>query len=324
VPRRNLLTKRYPVDILATCVVPWKPDYSFDEELFRRQVCLLRDNLTRRLYVFGTAGEGYAVSDRQFEKIVQAFYAEMVGINDCPMVGVISLSLTTIVERIEWSTTLGIRDFQISLPCWGALTDREVDIFFRETCGRFPSCRFLHYNLRRSNRVLAGSDYARLCQAHPNLVAVKFGGDHSTRVDMLQKAPELQYFFTEPGFASMRDEFECGLLASYACTDFALAREFFNARGTDLQNLANKMDSVGQTLRDTVGEAGHMDGAYDKLIIKTHLPDFPLRLLPPYTSVADSSERVLPKRERRLNDRSTATPMPATVSRANEIDPRTI
>jgi dihydrodipicolinate synthase/N-acetylneuraminate lyase len=315
--------KRYPADILATCVVPWNPDYSFDEETFRQQVRLLRDNLTRRLYVFGTAGEGYAVSDRQFEQIVKAFYAEMMGTHDSPMVGVISLALATVVERIEWSSALGIRDFQISLPCWGALSDHEVDIFFRETCGRFPSCRFLHYNLRRSNRVLTGNDYARLCQAHPNLVAVKFGGDHDTRINMLQNAPELQYFFTEPGYASMRDEFECGLLASYACIDFSLARAFFNARGTHLRKLANKMDRIGQKLRDMVGQAGHMDGAYDKLIIKTHLPDFPLRLLPPYTSLEDLSDELLPSWATLSDDTPAAATTPASVSCTGEIEPRT-
>jgi hypothetical protein len=302
--------KRYPAEILATCVVPWNSDYTFDEELFRRQVRLLRENLTRRLYVFGTAGEGYAVSDRLFEQIVTAFYAEMRGPQEYPMVGVISLALATIIERIEWSASLGVRDFQISFPCWGALTDREVDIFFQETCGRFPDYHFLHYNLARTKRVLTGSEYARLGQAHPNLVAVKFGGDLATRVDMLKKAPQLQYFFTEPGYASMRDEFECGLLASYACTDFTLARAFFDARGSNLRNLAKEMDRIGQTLRDRVGQAGHMDGAYDKLIIKTHLPDFPLRLLPPYTSVEASNSQLLPEREMSSNDEPTVARAP--------------
>jgi dihydrodipicolinate synthetase family protein len=308
--------KRYPADILATCVVPWKPDYSFDEDIFRRQVRLLQGNLTRRLYVFGTAGEGYAVSDRQFKQVVMAFCTEMAGAQDCPMVGVINLALSTIVERIEWCGTLGVREFQISLPCWGALTDQEVDTFFRETCGRFPEFRFLHYNLRRSNRVLTGDDYTRLSAAHPNLVAVKFGGDQSARVDMLIKAPELQYFFTEPGYASTRDEFECGLLASYACTDFRLARAFFNARGAELRKLGTQMDHIGQTLRDAVGQTAHMDGAYDKLIIKTHLLDFPLRLLPPYSSVEESSKAVEKWRQfwMRLKHESIAASSPAVNS----------
>ncbi len=84
--------KRFPASMLATCVIPWREDFSFDEELFRAEVRLLRDRLTRRLYLFGTAGEGYAVSDRQFQQIVAAFRAEMSGPQDHPMVGVLSLS----------------------------------------------------------------------------------------------------------------------------------------------------------------------------------------------------------------------------------------
>ena len=63
------------------------------------------------------------------------------------MVGVISLSLPTIIERIERARQMGIRHFQISLPSWGALSDSELKTFFKETCGRFPDCSFLHYNL---------------------------------------------------------------------------------------------------------------------------------------------------------------------------------
>jgi hypothetical protein len=284
--------KRYPAHILATCVVPWKPDFSFDADLFREEVRLLRDNFTRQLYVFGTAGEGYGVSDRQFKQVVEAFLAEMTGAHDCPMVGVISLSLPTIIERIEWCGSVGVREFQISLPCWGALHDREVDIFFRETCGRFPQFKFLHYNLLRSRRVLNGADYARLSMAHGNLVAVKFGGDHNSRIDLLTKSPELQCFFTEPGYAEERDDFECGLLASYSGTDFRLAKTFFNARGAELQELGSRLDLIRQALVDAIGQTAHMDGAYDKLITKTHMPNFPLRLLPPYTSLQDSTKNV--------------------------------
>jgi len=50
------------------------------------------------------------------------------------MVGIISLSLSTIIERIGLARDLVFREFQLSLPSWGALNDRELTIFFRETC----------------------------------------------------------------------------------------------------------------------------------------------------------------------------------------------
>ncbi len=277
--------KRYPSSILATCVIPWQADFRFDEALLRAEIRLLRDHLTRRLYLFGTAGEGYAVSDRQFNEIVSVFCEEMSGPEDVPMVGVISQSLPTILERIESCISRGIRDFQISFPAWGALTDKEVDCFFEQTCGRFPECRFLHYNLPRAKRVLVAADYVRLSAAHPNLVAVKFGGtDYAAQQAMLEQAPELQYYFTEFGYAHARDQFECGLLLSLGMVNFARAQEFFHARGTRLTMFHKHWEEVVIALKQAVGDSAHMDGAFDKLLLKTQIPQFPLRLLPPYAS----------------------------------------
>jgi hypothetical protein len=61
--------------ILATAVVPWTEGFEFDEPVFRRQVHTIARNLTRHIYVFGTAGEGYAVSERQFDQITMAFWS---------------------------------------------------------------------------------------------------------------------------------------------------------------------------------------------------------------------------------------------------------
>jgi len=283
------MSKRFPSTILATAVVPWDEEYRFQEDLFRRQVRQLRDGLTPYIYLFGTAGEGYAVSDRQFDQIVEAFRDEM-GSEAHPMVGVVSLSLSTIIERIERCRAMDIRTFQLSLPAWGTLTDREVDIFFEQTCGRFSECQFLHYNLPRAGRVLGGEDYARLAPAHENLVAVKYGGsgDAAFYADLLGKAPQIQFFLTEFGYATVRGlGKECGFLISLAASHLTRARQFFDARGAELEAMKQELESVLAALKDAVADHGHMDGAYDKLITKIHLPEFPLRLLPPYTAAGD-------------------------------------
>jgi hypothetical protein len=280
--------KRYPPVILATCVIPWTESYEVHEDLFAQQVRLLQTNLTPHLYIFGTAGEGYAVSDSMFNRIARLFRSLTSDAPDHPMVGVISLSLATIIERIGFCHDLGFRDFQISLPSWGSLNEIELKTFFDETCGRFQDCRFLHYNLQRTKRVLTAEDYARLAVEYPNLVAVKFGGgDEAMRAAMLKRAPNLQFFFTEPGFCQMRDRAECGLLISHALTNFDAARQLFTARGPQLAEMSKELGAVGDALHAAAGESAHMDGAFDKLIIKAHLRDFPLRLLPPYASIGD-------------------------------------
>jgi dihydrodipicolinate synthase/N-acetylneuraminate lyase len=206
-----------------------------------------------------------------------------------PMVGLISLSLPTIRERLERCLARGLTHFQISLPCWSVLSDREVDRFFAETCGRYPEARFLHYNLMRTKRLLTGADYARLAAAHPNLVAVKTGGPTPEFVaDLLTKAPDLQFFVGEPNYTRFRDRYECGLLISLAGIHPAMAQRYHAARGAELAALGADLATVRDALMEAAGKVERMDGYYDKLLLKATVPELPLRLLPPYESPDDT------------------------------------
>jgi hypothetical protein len=283
--------KRCPDAILATCVVPWDERGRFLEAPFRQLTRTLVERLTPDLYVFGTGGEGYAVSDAQFAEVATAFADEMGLQGGRPMLGVISLSLTTVIERIELGCQLGFETFQLSLPSWGALGDDEVDAFFRETCARFPDRRFLHYNLGRAKRILRGADYQRVGRAHPNLVAVKFSSSDGSVVDELVRgAGDIRCFLTEPAYALARDRHDCGLLASVVALDLERAREFQRARGARLRELLGELEALDALLEACVDDPRvHMDGAYDKLIARVHAPGLPLRLLPPYRGAEEAA-----------------------------------
>lgn len=277
-----------PAAILATAVVPWTDRYEFDEDRFRRQVHTIARNLTRHLYVFGTAGEGYAVSERQFDRITRAFWESSRESGVAPMVGLISLSLPTILERIERCHALGFRTFQLSLPSWGALNDRELDAFFAETCGRFTDCRFHHYNLLRTKRLLTSVEYRRLAAAHPNFVAVKASTpDPAVVADLLTVAPRLRFFLTEIGYAIARRTHDVGFLISLASVNPARAKAF--VAGDDARRAADVADfaAMGATLKELSAGKYHIDGAYDKMLFRVSDPSFPLRLLPPYAGASE-------------------------------------
>ncbi len=285
---------RYPRTILGTVCVPWRADWSLDEDLFRAQMRGLIGQGMKDLYVFGTAGEGYAVSDRQFDEITRVFHEETRAPAVRPMVGVISLSLTTIIERIERAAALGFEVFQISLPGWGSLNDRELRTFFREVCGRFSELRFLHYNLPRAGRVLTAEEYVPLADVYPNLVATKYGaGELRTVIGLLTLVPQVRHFFTEFGFGAGSLVGPCGLLASSSTANLARMRRYFAAGVAQdvavLQSMMRELREVGAVLQQAVGAAAHMDGAYDKFFSKLHQPDFPLRLLLPYESASDAA-----------------------------------
>lgn len=290
------MTTRYPLGILATCCIPWADDDSFAEDVFRRQVRHILKHLTRDVYVFGTAGEGYAVTDRQFDRVCRVFREETDRPGVRAMVGVIGLAQAQMIERIERARAMGFRLFQVSLPSWGALTAAETRRFFREVCGRFPDCGFLHYNLMRTKRLVTPEEYAVLARENRNLVATKNSTDDMDRLlGLLSRAPDLAHFMTETGFAYGSLVGRCGLLISAACANFTEGRAYFRAgrRRQVRALLARQMELaalVGDLVRLVSPEA-HMDGAYDKVFCRLHDPAFPLRLLPPYNGISETTYR---------------------------------
>lgn len=286
------MSARYPCCIMAGCVVPWSEKHEFMEDPFRHQIRVMLKDGTQHLYIFGTAGEGYAVSNRQFREIANVFAEEVRSGGAEPMVGAISLSLPTIIERIEMARDLGVRRFQISLPSWGALTESELLTFFRETCGRFRDCEFLHYNLMRTKRLVTAAEYARLAEEHPNLVATKNSTDSMERIHaLLTQAPQLRHFLTETGYIFGSLLGEPGLLISIASTNWNAGHEFFEAgRRRDAAVLIacqRELNAILHFLLDAAGPAERIDGAYDKMLWRLHDQRFPLRMLPPYEGATE-------------------------------------
>ena len=281
-------TAEAPPAILATAVVPWTELFEFDEATFRREVHTIARTLTRHIYIFGTAGEGHAVNENQFDQITQAFWSSAQENGVSPMVGLISLSLPTIIERIERCRALGFRTFQLSLPSWGALNDRELDAFFAETCGRFPDCQFHHYNLLRTKRLLTSVEYRRLAAAHPNFIAVKTGAsDPAIVADLLTVSQRLRFYFTELGYVIARRTHEVGFLVSLASISPARAKAF--VAGDDARRAADlvELKAMLATLMELSAGRFHIDSAYDKMLFRAADPKFPLRLLPPYVSATE-------------------------------------
>lgn len=284
--------KRYPACILCTCVIPWDENDEFIESLFVDEVQRMLKT-TPHLYIFGTAGEGHAVNNRQFKQITRVFHDTLRAAGAEPMVGIISMSLPTFVERIELAREIGVRHFQISLPSWGALTDDEVRTFFQVVCGGFQDCQFLHYNLLRTKRLIAPELYAELAEAHPNFVGTKNCTDSMDRLrGLMTLSPQLQHFPGEIGYLYASQFGECGLLASLASNSNAI-NEFFEAgRRRDLPLLMERYSeiaSIFQELIAAVGPNAHIDSAYDKVLWKLQDPRFPLRLLPPYVGATDAA-----------------------------------
>ena len=293
--------KRYPRTVMATACIPWDENYEFDEIIFRKQIKHMVRNGISSIYLFGTAGEGYAVSENQFKNIVNVFAEEMNSPELLPMIGVISLSLPQIIDRIKWCCRLGLRDFQISFPSWGALNDNEVIRFFDAVLKTFPKCRFMHYNNGlRSKKILSFSDYERLWPQYPNLAAVKFPGvNENTDFTGLTRENPIRFFPLETGYEVMSGFNECGLLISKLNISYKTAWEYLNAGVNNDRKTVERIVSDVKKAREIFSDllpAGMMDGAYDKLYTRLTIPEFPNRLYPPYDAVDERLFQVYKQR----------------------------
>lgn len=282
---------RYPQAILVSCEIPWDEKEQLLEDVFRREVRWVLAAGFNHLYVFGTAGEGYAVDTARFQDIVRLFWEETQGPDVHPMVGVIALSTAQFVERLGFAHDAGFRTFQICLPSWGALSDAEVDTFFKDVCGAFPDSRFLHYNLGRARRLLAGRDYRRIADRVPNLAATK--NTLTSAADLLRHAPDLQHFLGERNFAEGCLYGECSLLASLGLTIPHRIKAYFAAgvRGDvdRLFRLHHDLLRFQQDIIEPLVAESRIDGAYDKALVKMGGFDaMPLRLLSPYQGLSDA------------------------------------
>jgi len=279
--------------ILVSCEIPWNDRNEMIESTFIDEIRSLQDKGFNDLYIFGTAGEGYAITNEKFKDIVEVFCIELGRTKARPWLGVIGLSTATIVERIGFAFERGVRSFQISLPSWGILNDTEVESFFKDVCETFPSASFLHYNLPRVKRVLSGKDYRRLADKVPNLVATKnTGGGLQRAADLMLHAPDLQHFFGEENYPHGCHYGECSLLSSFAAMEPEATKALFLAGSEGNSGELYKWqhyfhDMLFSVFGDLLA-MGRIDGAYDKLIGRMGGLQMPLRLLSPYQSFTDA------------------------------------
>lgn len=289
---------RYPSTVMVTIVCPWDEQERLAEDVFRAEI---RDAVAkgfRRMYVFGTAGEGYAVDTARFTRVVEVFGDELLGSETTPIVGVIGLSTGNVIERIRIAHDLGFRDFQISLPSWSALSDPEVLQYFVEIGGAFPDSSFMHYNTTRSRRVLTGTEYRWLSEAIPNLVATKIiSSDLGIVSSAVREAPDLMHFLAETTIAHGALYGDCALLGTYGILapkrSWALLEAVQAGRFREAAAMGSWFDSLNRDLFEPLFADVRIDGAYDKLIAKLGgAPDLPLRMLSPYRSISrDEFER---------------------------------
>ena len=285
---------RYPSTVMVSVVCPWDDDEQLDEGIFRREIRHAVEAGFRRIYVFGTAGEGYAVDSARFRHVIEVFGDELAGTDATPMVGVIGLSTANVLERLAVAHSMGFREFQVSLPAWSVLSDDEVVTFLTEVCGSYPDARFMHYNTARVGRVVDGALYRKLVDLIPNLVATKtMTADVGVVGGVVREAPELMHFLTEQTIATGALHGEVALLGTFGALaprkSWAILEASVAGRHHEAAEIGAWFARLNYLVLAPFMADRRVDGAYDKLIerLSPGLEDFPLRMLSPYRTISD-------------------------------------
>ena len=282
---------RYPQCNLSDCLLPWTEDFELDVPVFNAHIQSVLGGGYKNIYLTGTAGEGFALSEKRFRQVVEIFADNTVKPDIDPQVGILSTSMEHMIERMAFCYEKGIRMFQITLPCWGALDDAELLLHFKTVCGRFPDCRFLHYNNVRSKRRLTGTDYRRIADEVPNLVATKnSSSDYGVTYEVIRNAPDLQHFFLEGNYSFGSLLGECSLLCSYGHIFPQTTWDFYEA---GVKGDKDELFRIQELLRYADGklfahcERDMIDSAFDKTFVWLRTPEFSNRLLPPYIGLSE-------------------------------------
>ena len=283
---------------LVSVPIPWDEHGRLLPELLRGAIRKLLRERCDGIYLFGTSGEGYAVSDEELAQIVDVFGEETAEFGGFRQVGCFGLSSDQVKRRCSLVAERGIEGVQITLPFWKELNDRELLRYFEDVCNSFPGLSFLLYNNPRNKRRLKGVELQMLHQRCPNLHGAKTGsGTWLDFFELITQSPALRHFVTEAAFLFCHGLGAAGLIPSSSYAMPQQTRSYYEA--VIANDLARAHRLHAEILRFFHRTAvpllakGYIDGAIDKAYARIGGMEMPLNMKSPYVALADEDYECL-------------------------------
>jgi dihydrodipicolinate synthase/N-acetylneuraminate lyase len=161
--------------IFAAIPIAARPDGSFIEEDYRADIQAVCAAGVHGIYTTGTTGEWYALTDKEFQWMVEVFLEETSRFSTLTQIGCGGLCTQATVDRVRIAVRGPRRPdgLQILLPPWQPLTDDEVIDFFKAVAEAASGIPLIHYNTLRSKRLLVEQEYAGILPQVPTLIGSK-------------------------------------------------------------------------------------------------------------------------------------------------------
>jgi len=153
--------------LMACLCSEFRADGTLDEELQGENAQKLAQTGTHGIYCLGATGEGYNVTDDEFQRIVDVFI-DNVPDSIVRIVGCFSPSLNQVLERVRYAEARGADAVLFIPPYFVPLNQKERLDSFEIVASACPNIGIIHYNTGNAGNVKLGADdYAKL-QNIPN------------------------------------------------------------------------------------------------------------------------------------------------------------
>jgi len=258
---------------LVSVPLPLDKNGTFLPDLFRKAIQKLLSDGCDGMYIFGTSGEGYAVSNGEFAQIVKVFANATLQFKGFKQVGCFGLSAEQVIHRCRIVADYGLKSVQITLPFWKKLNNKELLKYFSDVCGSFPELSFLLYNNPNNKRKLRGVELESIYHKNSNLIGAKTGsGNWFDFYELITESPSISHFVTEAAFLFSKGIGAKGLIPSSNYVFPQKSKAYYKAVMTNdvetAQHLHKDIVRFFYKTATPLGEKGYVDGAIDKAYAK--------------------------------------------------------
>jgi dihydrodipicolinate synthase/N-acetylneuraminate lyase len=255
----------------ATLLLPINLDDSIDYIRLGEEIDVLIASGVDGIYSNGTAGEFYAQSEDEFNRI-QGLLAEKCEQAGLPFqIGASHTSAQVMLERLRRAVTLRPSAVQVILPDWYPPAMDEILKFFERLATVADGVGLVLYNPPHAKRILSPEELGKLRREVPSLVGIKVaGGDPAWYVSMREQVPGLSVFVAGHQLASGFAQGAAGAYSNVACLQPRGAQRWYQQMKNDLPGAIELEQRIGAFLEEFImpfkRDQEYSNQALDKLL----------------------------------------------------------
>jgi dihydrodipicolinate synthase/N-acetylneuraminate lyase len=264
------LTSQQITGTWATTLLPINQDDSIDYGRLSQDLDYLLTTGVDGIYAHGTAGEFYALTEGEFDRINALLAEKCEGAGLPFQIGASHMSPQTSLERVRRAAELKPGAIQVILPDWFPVTMPEAKAFLERVAEAASPIGLVLYNPPHAKRYLQPDEYAQLVVAAPAVVGVKVANEPQWYAELHRRVPGISMFVAGHQLATGMGVGASGAYSNVACLHPVGAKRWNQLMGTDHAAALALEGKIRGYLEEFIvpfrSQGGHSNQALDKLM----------------------------------------------------------